>query len=202
MYSNVGDQHEVKSEMLDNKQYIKQIMEIEIDKKSIKVKYTQSDLGNEFVNIWKDSNNNNEEGFQDSEEVEKPKPYYWKTVERDGIKYNTLKYKHSQSLESQVSETASETPSKGCCQVCQENCCTIFLIFLIFVLVGVVIFLSVWCFYLENSLQQMKIKLYNMTLPRNYELDELKSTTDGSLTFFPGWIFHMRQKFIDRYFDE
>ena len=143
-----------------------------------------NDLDNDNVNISKDSNNNIEEGFQDSNEENKPKPYYWKTVERDGIKYNTLKYKHSQSLESQVSETASETSSKGCCQICQENCCTIFLILLIFTLVGVVIFLSVWCFYLENSLKQMKIKLYNLTLPRTSELEELKSTTD--LTFFPG----------------
>ena len=38
MYSNLGGQHEDKSEMLDNKQYIKQIMEIEIEQKSIKVK--------------------------------------------------------------------------------------------------------------------------------------------------------------------
>ena len=51
MYSNIDGQHEVKSEMLDNKQYIKQIMEIEIDKKSIKVIRVESDLGNDFVNI-------------------------------------------------------------------------------------------------------------------------------------------------------
>ena len=121
---------------------------------------------------------NNNDGLFSPEVEEKQKNYYWKTEERDGIRYNTLKYKHSPSLDEQSTE--SETSTKSCCGVCQENCCTIFLLTIIIILVGVVISLTVWCFYLEINLNKMKIHLFNITLPSNLQSDKLESST-----FFP-----------------
>ena len=64
------------------------------------------------------------------EERPENKNYYWITEEKNGVKHNTLNYKKRVVTEDR--QKAEDTPSWD--DICQDNCCTLLLIFIIFVL--------------------------------------------------------------------
>ena len=113
-------------------------------------------------------------------EAEQPKNYYWSTVERDGVRHNTLKYSRRPASQpaSQVTEPAVVQSSPG--EIWQHNCCTFLLIFIIFVLTVLLMLALLRSYHLEQR------PLKNI----NYKSGDLSSRntvvpTEKSFTFFP-----------------
>merc|ERR1712110_956328 len=135
-----------------------------------------------------DANNN----VQESEES---KNYCWKTEERNGIRYNTLNYTNKKSVirnESEESKNTnskdndSDNSSKSCCSVIFDNCCILFLILVIFILVISLTFALVRCFFLEEQIRELRLFIKNSSkVSENQSFMVTQSSNDKSATFFP-----------------
>ena len=125
---------------------------------------------------------------------DEPKNYCWKTEERNGIRYNTLNYTNknrvisNESVDSNAKseETDSEDSSKTCCSVICDNCCTFFLLFIILVLLIALIFFIVRCFFLEETIRELRFLIRNSSkVSENQSFKFSQTSTDKSATFFP-----------------
>lgn len=137
-----------------------------------------------FDNSYQDANNN----LQENDEH---KNYCWKTEERNGIRYNTLNYTNknrvisNESVDSNANskETDSEDSSKTCCSVC---CCTVFLLFISLILLIALIFFIVRCFFLEETIRELRFLIRNSSkVSENQSFRVSQTSTDKSATFFP-----------------
>ena len=132
------------------------------------------------------------------EQAPKPKNYYWKTEERNGIRYNTLNYtkkdvvrknNNNNSIENPINKDDTEEASKtcSCCRVLLDNCCTLLLIFIIFILIITLIFFIIRCYFLEETISDLRYFIKNSSkISENSEFQVSQSSTDKAATFFPG----------------
>ena len=115
---------------------------------------------------------------------EEAKNYCWKTEERNGIRYNTLNYANKNRVIRNESDKDSVDSSKTCCSVIFDNCFTAFLIFIIFMLLIVLIFFIVRCFFLEETIRELRLVIKNSSkVSENFKTSQ--SSTVKSATFFP-----------------
>ena len=123
---------------------------------------------------------------------EEAKNYCWKTEERNGIRYNTLNYTNknrvirNESEDSNPNSSDNKKSSKTCCSVIFDNCFTAFLIFIIFMLLIFLIFFIVRCFFLEETIRELRLFIKNsstVSVNQNYIISQ--SSTVESATFFP-----------------
>ena len=147
-------------------------------------------MSNDKYLIQDDINNNST--IFDNQVEERNKNYYWETEERNGIRYNTLNYKNRINVTKSTTgrgdqSGGGEGDKTSCGDICLDNCCTLLLIFIIICLILTVIFFIVRCFFLEETVRDLRLQLRNCSLLSKYSKHSVsQAPTEKSFTFFPG----------------
>ena len=187
MYSNLAN---ADKKVLNNEDYVKKIMESEVHDGKVKLSKGIHQISFN-IQLIQDSNNN-------VNEHEETKNYYWKTEERDGIRYNTLNYTNKKKIirnESEDSNTnSSERDSSKTC--CSFMCClTLVLLFIIFILIISLIFFIIKCFSLEETIRELRLFIKNSSkVSENQNFMVSQSSTVKSATFFPEQKINVKMK--------